>query len=92
MVNVNYLYSSNGKCFLRICVNFENNISGAPQFLRNFQNKSTHGMSIHMVVMWTIGDMFKTGYFVFRHAPTQFWVCGTLQVSYAYFLSIKTLQ
>lgn len=55
-------------------------ILGAPQFLRNFNNKSTHGMSIHMVIMWTIGDMFKTGYFIFRHAPTQFWVCGTLQV------------
>lgn len=38
-------------------------------------------MSITMVVFWTIGDMFKTGYFIFRHAPTQFWVCGTLQVS-----------
>lgn len=54
---------------------------GAPQFIRNFNNKSTHGMSIHMVIMWTVGDMFKTGYFIFRHAPTQFWVCGTLQVS-----------
>lgn len=38
-------------------------------------------MSITMVIFWTIGDMFKTGYFVVRHAPTQFWVCGTLQVS-----------
>lgn len=62
---------------LNICVC----VAGAPQFLRNFNNKSTHGMSIHMVIMWTIGDMFKTGYFIFRHAPTQFWVCGTLQVS-----------
>lgn len=35
-----------------------------------------------MVIMWTIGDMFKTGYFIFRDAPTQFWICGTLQVSY----------
>lgn len=34
-----------------------------------------------MVIMWTAGDMFKTGYFVLRHAPTQFWICGTLQVS-----------
>lgn len=55
--------------------------SGAPQFLRNFNNKSTQGMSITMVIFWTIGDMFKTGYFIFRHAPTQFWICGTLQVS-----------
>ncbi|XP_038108373.1 solute carrier family 66 member 2 isoform X1 [Culex quinquefasciatus] len=54
---------------------------GAPQFLRNYKNKSTHGMSICMVIMWTAGDMFKTGYFILRHAPTQFWICGTLQVS-----------
>lgn len=37
-------------------------------------------MSITMVIFWTIGDMFKTGYFIFRDAPTQFWICGTLQV------------
>ena len=37
-------------------------------------------MSIHMVIMWTIGDMFKTGYFIVRNAPSQFWICGTLQV------------
>lgn len=54
---------------------------GAPQFLRNYKNKSTHGMSICMVIMWTAGDMFKTGYFILRNAPTQFWICGTLQVS-----------
>ncbi|KAH8298171.1 hypothetical protein KR018_010384 [Drosophila ironensis] len=53
---------------------------GAPQFLRNFKNKSTYGMSIHMVIMWTLGDMFKTGYFIVRNAPSQFWICGTLQV------------
>lgn len=54
---------------------------GLPQFVRNYKNKSTHGMSICMVIMWTAGDMFKTGYFVLRNAPTQFWICGTLQVS-----------
>ncbi|XP_055377316.1 solute carrier family 66 member 2 isoform X1 [Condylostylus longicornis] len=54
---------------------------GAPQFMRNFRNKSTYGMSIHMVLMWTLGDMFKTVYFIVRNAPTQFWVCGSLQVS-----------
>lgn len=34
-----------------------------------------------MVIMWTCGDIFKTAYFVMREAPTQFWVCGALQVS-----------
>lgn len=53
---------------------------GIPQFLRNFFNKSTNGMSIIMVAMWTLGDAFKTCYFVIREAPIQFGVCGTLQV------------
>lgn len=65
---------------------------GAPQFLRNFNNKSTHGMSIHMVIMWTIGDMFKTTYFVWRDAPNQFWICGTLQVSEHFRPARKTKQ
>lgn len=54
---------------------------GAPQFYRNFQNKSTQGMSKKMVAMWTCGDIFKTCYFILRSAPAQFWICGMLQVS-----------
>nr|XP_050844715.1 solute carrier family 66 member 2 isoform X1 [Vespula vulgaris] len=60
---------------------------GIPQFLRNFYNKSTSGMSnllynfsITMVSMWTLGDLFKTFYFVLREAPIQFEVCGALQI------------
>lgn len=53
---------------------------GIPQFLRNFFNKSTSGMSILMIAMWTLGDAFKTCYFIVRGAPIQFEVCGTLQV------------
>ncbi|XP_025115595.1 PQ-loop repeat-containing protein 1-like isoform X2 [Pomacea canaliculata] len=54
---------------------------GAPQFYRNFQNKSTVGMSKKMVAFWTCGDVFKTVYFILREAPAQFWICGMLQVS-----------
>ncbi|XP_026325955.1 PQ-loop repeat-containing protein 1 isoform X2 [Hyposmocoma kahamanoa] len=54
---------------------------GAPQIAKNHQNKSTEGMSLSMVVMWTCGDVFKTAYFVLREAPTQFWVCGSMQVT-----------
>lgn len=54
---------------------------GAPQFLRNFKGKSTQGMSIMMVALWTVGDIFKTCYYKLRDAPTQFWACGLLQVS-----------
>ncbi|KAG8190842.1 hypothetical protein JTE90_028338 [Oedothorax gibbosus] len=53
---------------------------GIPQFYRNFKKKSTLGMSKKMVFMWTLGDIFKTAYFIIREAPTQFWVCGILQV------------
>lgn len=57
-----------------------NSFQGLPQFLRNYKNKSTHGMSFLMVIMWTIGDFYKTTYFILRHAPMQFWICGMLQV------------
>jgi len=53
---------------------------GAPQFYRNFQNKSTKGMSIQMVLFWLLGDVFKTLYFILRRAPSQFWLCGMLQI------------
>ncbi|XP_069113959.1 solute carrier family 66 member 2-like isoform X1 [Argopecten irradians] len=60
---------------------FAEALLGAPQFYRNFQNKSTQGMSKKMVGFWTCGDVFKTGYFILREAPPQFWICGALQVS-----------
>ncbi|XP_041101680.1 solute carrier family 66 member 2 isoform X2 [Polyodon spathula] len=53
---------------------------GMPQLYRNYQNKSTEGMSIKMVCMWTSGDTFKTVYFVLNQAPVQFSICGLLQV------------
>jgi len=53
---------------------------GIPQLHRNFRNKSTHGMSVAMVLMWTSGDLFKTIYFLMKSAPQQFTVCGCLQV------------
>lgn len=54
---------------------------GFPQFLRNFRNKSTQGMSIMMVALWMVGDLFKTGYSLCRNAPSQFWIGGSIQVS-----------
>jgi len=53
---------------------------GTPQFYRNYQNKSTYGMSLQMVLMWTCGDVFKTTYFYVRKTPPQFVICGLLQV------------
>ncbi|KAM8946497.1 solute carrier family 66 member 2-like [Pelodytes ibericus] len=54
---------------------------GIPQLLQNFRNHSTRGMSVKMVLLWTAGDVFKTGYFVLRDTPAQFWMCGTLQIT-----------
>ncbi|CAH2324062.1 PQ-loop repeat-containing 1-like [Pelobates cultripes] len=53
---------------------------GIPQLLQNFKNRSTRGMSVKMVLLWTAGDCFKTGYFVLKATPAQFWMCGTLQI------------
>uniref|UniRef100_A0A8D2QBG3 Solute carrier family 66 member 2 n=1 Tax=Zonotrichia albicollis TaxID=44394 RepID=A0A8D2QBG3_ZONAL len=53
---------------------------GVPQLYRNYQNRSTEGMSIKMVLMWTSGDTFKTVYFILNQAPFQFSICGLLQL------------
>ncbi|XP_028306165.1 PQ-loop repeat-containing protein 1 [Gouania willdenowi] len=53
---------------------------GLPQLLQNFQNSSTKGMSVKMVLLWTAGDLFKTTYFVMNESPAQFWVCGSVQI------------
>ncbi|XP_051927836.1 solute carrier family 66 member 2 isoform X2 [Hippocampus zosterae] len=59
---------------------FSEAMLGTPQLYCNYQNKSTEGMSVKMVLMWTSGDTFKTGYFLLTQAPVQFWTCGMLQV------------
>ncbi|XP_062276251.1 solute carrier family 66 member 2 [Scomber scombrus] len=53
---------------------------GLPQLLQNFQNRSTKGMSVKMVLLWAAGDVFKTTYFVMNASPTQFWVCSSVQI------------
>lgn len=51
-----------------------------PQLVRNFRKKSTKGMSVVMVIMWLSGDIFKTLYSLVREAPSQFVVCGSVQI------------
>ncbi|XP_043937173.1 solute carrier family 66 member 2-like isoform X2 [Protopterus annectens] len=53
---------------------------GVPQLLQNFHYQSTKGMSVKMVILWTAGDIFKTGYFIINETPVQFWLCGSLQI------------
>eukprot|EP00064_Thunnus_orientalis_P003071 superscaffoldBa00000243_g3079 len=38
------------------------------------------GVSVKMVLLWTAGDVFKTTYFLMNESPTQFWVCGLVQI------------
>ncbi|VDM52814.1 unnamed protein product [Angiostrongylus costaricensis] len=59
---------------------------GAPQLVRNWQRKSTQGMSIPMVLAWLCGDLAKTAYFVATGSPLQFWVCAILQISIDIFI------
>jgi uncharacterized protein with PQ loop repeat len=50
-----------------------------PQALRNYQAKSTAGLSGTMVVSWLLGDIFKTIYAIAKPAPVQFMLCGAFQ-------------
>ena len=45
-----------------------------------FLNLSHPLSSVAMVTMWLCGDVFKTLYFLVRHSPLQFSVCGCVQV------------
>ncbi|XP_068117656.1 solute carrier family 66 member 2-like [Hyperolius riggenbachi] len=53
---------------------------GLPQFLQNVRNRSTRGMSVKMVLLWMLGDCYKTAYFIIKGTPAQFWLCGSLQI------------
>ncbi|XP_060693967.1 solute carrier family 66 member 2 isoform X1 [Hemiscyllium ocellatum] len=35
---------------------------------------------VKMVLLWTLGDIFKTTYFIINATPVQFWICGTVQI------------
>lgn len=53
----------------------------SPQLVKNCRAKSTTGLNNTMVLMWTGGDLFKTGYFIVNKVPKQFWLCGMVQVT-----------
>lgn len=54
---------------------------GWPQIYTNHTSGSTRGMSVAMVLMWLAGDLYKTLYFVAFDTPTQFLVCGCMQIT-----------
>jgi hypothetical protein len=53
---------------------------GLPQLYKNFQRRSTEGLSIWMVGGWMAGDTLKTIYFILRGVPLQFLLCGCVQI------------
>ena len=53
-----------------------------PQLIKNYNFKSTVGMSQSMVLLWAAGDLFKTSYFIVKeNVPIQFVVCGVIQAT-----------
>eukprot|EP01132_Coremiostelium_polycephalum_P006267 gene6267-7807_t len=53
---------------------------GVPQLKQHYDRKSTRGFSYVLIGTWFIGDLFKTVYFYYTSAPTQFLFCGTFQL------------
>lgn len=53
---------------------------GIPQLYKNYQRRSTEGLSITMIAGWMVGDSLKTVYFLLRKVPMQFLLCGCLQI------------
>eukprot|EP01113_Clastostelium_recurvatum_P000027 TRINITY_DN10011_c0_g1_i1.p1 TRINITY_DN10011_c0_g1~~TRINITY_DN10011_c0_g1_i1.p1 ORF type:complete len:244 (-),score=40.54 TRINITY_DN10011_c0_g1_i1:3-734(-) len=53
---------------------------GVPQAYKNFKSKSTEGLSLILIGIWFLGDGFKTVYFLIKGAPTQFLMCGIVQL------------
>jgi len=49
-----------------------------PQFISNWQRKSTYGLRASTLVGWFGGDSFKTVYFFVRHSPIQFKVTAIM--------------
>lgn len=63
----------------------------SPQLIRNHQKKSTEGLSKQMVLLWTLGDSYKTGYFIINQSPIQFLVCGLLQLTIDFIIALQIL-
>lgn len=52
-----------------------------PQAFKNCKRKSTHGLSLVLVLCWMGGDAFKTYYYFYREVPLQLSICAVFQLS-----------
>ncbi len=64
---------------------------GVPQVYRNCHRKSTHGLSLTLVLCWFVGDTFKTYYYFFREVPLQLSVCALFQLSVDVLILLQVL-
>lgn len=62
-----------------------------PQAIQNYRSKSTAGFSPAILLMWVIGDSFKTYYYISTHAKYQFVGCGIIQLCIDCVIIIQTI-
>ncbi|KAF9152662.1 hypothetical protein BG015_004907 [Linnemannia schmuckeri] len=62
-----------------------------PQAIQNYRSKSTAGFSPAILLMWVIGDSFKTYYYISTHAKYQFVGCGIIQLCIDCVIIIQTV-
>lgn len=55
-------------------------IIGIPQVITNYHDKSTGSLSVGMILLWLLGDSFKTVYFITNNSPVQLIYCGVFQL------------
>lgn len=54
---------------------------GVPQFWLNFGRKNTFGLSLILILMWLVGDVYKMSYYQTTAAPVQLLMCACFQVT-----------
>lgn len=59
---------------------FSESVIALPQIKENFMTHNCKNISFFMVLMWLLGDIFKTGYYIYTLSPMQFIVFGCFQV------------
>ena len=49
--------------------------------IKNCKQKNIEGISVFLIMTWFVGDFCKTIYFVAMSQPTQFILCGAIQLT-----------
>lgn len=62
-----------------------------PQLIKNHTQKSTKGLSRNMVLLWAMGDVYKTAYYIMNDSGNQFLVCGITQIIIDLLIGIQIL-